>query len=66
MRYMSQLTPVSAVETVLPDLCWNDIRKELAETPQTFKSETASPALWNWFMDRFLPGAAGKNRIYQC
>ena len=31
---MSQLSPVSAVETVLPDLCWNDTRKELAETPQ--------------------------------
>ena len=31
---MSQLTPISVVETALPDLCQNDIRKELTETPQ--------------------------------
>ena len=26
---LSQLTPVSAVKTDLPDICWNDIPKEL-------------------------------------
>jgi hypothetical protein len=31
---MSQLTPISVVETALPNLCQNDIRKEITETPQ--------------------------------
>ena len=32
--FVSQLIPVSVVETALTDLCWNNIRMELAEMPQ--------------------------------
>ena len=31
---MSQLTLVSTVDKLLPDLCWFDLRKVLVETPQ--------------------------------
>ena len=43
--FMSQLTPVSVVETALPNLCQIDIREELAETPQYNKYNGIQPAI---------------------